>query len=665
MSCLSNYRLLQSLNDLSLASCCFRETSTVSIKTLRRAGIFFIFCSIIFLELLNNDLRTTTCPTANASHCSTMKKIKKILSSPESKSQERSKKKKSHKDSASTAAERYANRETDFEDYEIDPQGHTESTPDLLGRPQESAGEASGSQPSRASLARTENILREDNAFPSDLSALAERKPFDLSRVIEEDEDEDEDEAASGFESEEDLYGVSDDEAQPKKSKERSTRYADPPISPRRLRSPFELSRNDSRATASTTSLPSDTQSASPSRPSFRRQLTDSPTHVPLPSRSSLRNSSELPSLSQTLSGSPPRSPGYIHRVQTPTGTRYSLQKRSPSETGKMVPLEWAEGSSLMLKSTVEEMAREQAREEQLAHRRRAVKRSNTDRSDATSPGDHFDSSVSQPSAASPSPGRGHRRAGHSALRGDQLVAQVGIIDPNNCDATGSAFESSRHNVHSKKGKELIAKRKPTIAPSPTPTPDTMPPSTHASQTRYKTAEGEDPPRPSFEPAVFTAEEFAAYARIRTCYAAAIVLERAVVPLIDVYNGVDWPAGLKRPVNAETHSSLQWARQASALFRHEIKKDELYLKFQRNGNDIATRAKNDVVRTGGSLPEIWERIEDWSQVDREEGVQVIDLMRVREKDGAEGKESKAAEGNEGKAAEGKEGNAGQGQSKAG
>lgn len=595
-----------------------------------------------------------------------MKKLKKMLSSPDvSKFRGRSRKG-SDRGSEQAAAERWANRESDFEDYEICLENNRKSTHSTARGSRGSAGEAvlseavtnydqsCSSNPgdvhssrSGASASRAIDDLREDNAFPSDLSAHAERKasvPFDLSRVSEEEE---EDEAKRGSESDEDLYGVSDDELRPGKPQRRSVQWAVQPSTPRKLQSPFQLSRNNSRGTVSTTSLPSNTRSPGCSRPALRRQLTDSPSAMSRHSRSSFRNSSELQSPSQTVSRSPPPSPGYIHRVQSPTGTRYSLQTRSPSESRTRVTLEWAEGSSLTLKSTVEEISRQHAWKEE-KQRRRALQRSNADGTGATPPGNRSDSSLSQASAASPSPRWGHKRAGHTALRGDQLANQVGITNPNNWEATGLAFQSSRDNVRSKKGKELVDQRKPTVAPSsslqPSEGQDNMTASERASQVKYKTADGEDPPRPSFEPNVFTDEELQAYAKMRQCYAAAVVLEKAVVPLINVYNGIDWPEGLKPPVNAETHSSLQWARQATALFRHEIKNDELYLRFQRNGNDIATRAKNDVIKTGGSLPEIMERIENWTRVDREEKVQVIGLMGVNEKGDVKGNEGKASDG---------------------
>lgn len=369
-------------------------------------------------------------------------------------------------------------------------------------------------------------------------------------------------------------------------------------------------------------------------------------------SGSLVASSSSRPSMARSVSSplvtiperpvTPPNRPRYIHRRHTAKGTRFVLQSRSPSGgTPNSLPHS-SDKVDLSLTGIVQEdyfggtVCTQQSgdredpfpqhvdRPDEVAmSSKRKGKQKVVDANAPLLPAANLSQSASR---------TGH----HKRSRGNTLMGnEEEFADSNPLSKSGIVFASSQQEPEGRqltKAEVLRNARLPTIKPGPFSV--SSPPSDCSSAAHGDIpilagpaiTEAESPIRPSFDSDSYTPEELSAYAQMRLAFAAATVFERAATTLTSLYRNEEWPAHFPGTLTSTQNSSFIWAKEAAQEFRSEAKKHPVYRKFQTNGNDIGTRARNDVAQTGGDLDAIRRRIEEWERVDHEEGVGEIRLV---------------------------------------
>jgi hypothetical protein len=353
-------------------------------------------------------------------------------------------------------------------------------------------------------------------------------------------------------------------------------------------------------------------------------------------------------------------SPGYIHRAQTPTGTKWSLKDLSPSQEAlgaarrnESPRLGYASlaSSQLSLASRMQQASvqstpsdRGQGNEfpfpnvdsidqnmmSMSAHRKNDVRRAQKPSMTIAVPDKQasirWDPNVEETWSHAPGRKVRHMRSRGQTMQSNHTDDARRSEDSENANM---AFASTRHAPEKSKASILREHRKPTVIKSNWDGGSKNIDLEVALSTKdplQRLQEGDSPVRPSFESDMFSKGELILYAELRKAYADSIVLEKAARSLNKLYKSGKWPTLHPAPLTAQQHSNFDWAAEAAKLFREEARQHPIYQKFHNAGNDIAYRAKNDVRETAGSLPEIHERIKNWEEIDREEGVQVSSLV---------------------------------------
>ncbi|KAK5173198.1 uncharacterized protein LTR77_003320 [Saxophila tyrrhenica] len=355
-----------------------------------------------------------------------------------------------------------------------------------------------------------------------------------------------------------------------------------------------------------------------------------------------------IPERSATPGGSGPR---YIHRKHGSKGTQWSLHDRSPSGG---IPNSFVSGESPEARSNrnsglsvagvaQKDFARNIPGEANSAYPFPQLSPPEEKKSRNNIPDENRlkarDGTLLRPGNASmapePPPRGYHKRTRTNTLGG----AENDFADPNNAVKSGMAFASARHAPGGRPSPESLRKQRlPTIKPDAVKADSASQISSRHGDIPIapppRKSDEESPTRPSFEPGEYTAEELHAYRQLRLAFAHTMILERAGGVLTSLYKDPNWPADVPPMLSSAQNSSIMWAREAAKGFREDAKEHPVYLKFQRNGNDIAFRARNDLIETDGDMSEIKERVENWEEIDKAEGLQEIRL-EVGDVDGVE------------------------------